>query len=195
MSKNSKTLIVSHRDPQGLEIIRECESALNGVKFTPYQAQYVVHRARELKQGVTLLLFKLSHRIDCNALPISPDGFTVHEHKKAGYFFWNPMRVKLYRSPSQFRDKFTGINLRRTLTDKPVMNACVLDYLLQNPQLIPRSWEDECGVFFWGTIYRCVDDEELYVRCLVHCIDHWKSEEMPIFESFDESDVAAIHVV
>lgn len=55
---------------------------------------------------------------------------------------------------------------------KEVMNACFLDFLLENPELIPETWrkKNERGeavfVIFWGTTY-VVSGGFLMVRGLV----------------------------
>ena len=105
-----------------------------------------------------------THIIDCDANPYVPDGWKVEEHIKGGELRWNPDEVELYLCDKQKSGTIKGTELRKLLKGKPVLNACVLDYLLANPQLIPEEWKGK-AVFFWGTIYRdsC---GSLYVRCL-----------------------------
>jgi hypothetical protein len=105
------------------------------------------------------------HLIDCDANPFVPEGWKVEQHRKGGQLEWNPERIALYLSKGQQDGKYIGGHkLRKELEDKPVLNACVLDYLLAHPDLIPESWKGKV-VFFWGTIYRSADGG-LYVRCL-----------------------------
>lgn len=52
----------------------------------------------------------------------------------------------------------------KELEDQPVLNANVLDFLREHPELIPDEWKGKF-TFFWGTIYRHRDGD-LYVRCL-----------------------------
>jgi len=47
---------------------------------------------------------------------------------------------------------YRGHELRKKLSDKPVLNANVLNYLLKHPNLIPEDWKDEYTLFF-GTVY------------------------------------------
>ena len=94
-----------------------------------------------------------THTIDCDANPYVPDGWKVEEHIKGGELVWNPDEVELYLCDKQKGGTIEGNELRKLLKDKPVLNACVLDYLLANPQLIPEEWKGK-AVFFWGTIYR-----------------------------------------
>ncbi|KKW36868.1 MAG: hypothetical protein UY82_C0009G0001 [Candidatus Uhrbacteria bacterium GW2011_GWC2_53_7] len=98
--------------------------------------------------------------IDCDAQPYVPNGWKVEEHRKGGQIEFDPAKVELYLSNGQLGDKtIEGNKLRKELESKPVMNACVLDHLLANTNLIPESWkQDEQGrtryIYFWGTIYR-----------------------------------------
>lgn len=114
-----------------------------------------------------------THIIDCDANPYIPDGWKVEEHIKDGELHWNPDEVEFYLCDEQNggTDTIEGNELRKKLKDKPVLNACVLDYLLANPQLIPEEWKGK-AVFFWGTTYRSSDDH-LYVRYLFWYAGKW----------------------
>lgn len=102
--------------------------------------------------------------IDCDVAPFTPSGWKVEEHKKGGQCKWDAAQVALYLSKFQKNGVIEGNKLRKELEGKPVLNACVLDYLLAHPHLIPEEWKGK-AVFFWGTIYRySVDD--LCVRYL-----------------------------
>ncbi|MEK7649545.1 MAG: hypothetical protein AAB367_01085 [Patescibacteria group bacterium] len=109
----------------------------------------------------------IRHTIDCDANPFIPDGWRVEEHRRYGQFEWDPTKVSLHLSPNQQNGKvIEGNKLRRELASVPVLNANVLDYLLANQHLIPEEWKEKGkAVFFWGTIYRCLDGH-LYVRYL-----------------------------
>jgi len=113
------------------------------------------------------------HIIDYDADPYLPaDWKGVEYHKKGGMFEWNPAKVYLHLSPNQQNGKTTkGNNLRKELKNEPVLNANVLDYLLDHPELIPEEWKDK-AVFFWGTIYRN-SDGSLCVRYLVWRGSQW----------------------
>ncbi len=104
------------------------------------------------------------HLIGCSADPYIPGGWTVEEHHKAGQLEWDPAKITLFLVEKQKTGTIHGHNLRKELADKSVLNACVLDYLLAHPELIPEDWKGEF-VFFWGTIYRN-SGGNLYVRCL-----------------------------
>lgn len=97
----------------------------------------------------------LAHLINCDADPFIPAGWSVGEHQKGGQFAWSPDAVALYLANGQKKGRIIGTELRKKLRDKPVLNANVLDWLLQqeNQHLIPEEWKSKY-VFFWGTIYR-----------------------------------------
>jgi hypothetical protein len=114
----------------------------------------------------------LEHLIDCDVNPFIPDGWSVEEHKKGGMFKFNPEKISLYLSKKQKKGSIGGYDLRKELSDKPVMNANVLDYLLAHPELIPEEWKGKY-IFFWGTIYRD-SDGRLDVRCLGWSGSEWR---------------------
>lgn len=95
----------------------------------------------------------IKHTIDCDANPYVPDGWKVEEHIKGGKLRWNPDEVELYICDEQKGDHIQGKELLKLLRGKKVLNVCVLDYLLSNPELIPEEWKGKM-VLFWGTIYR-----------------------------------------
>lgn len=104
------------------------------------------------------------HIIDCDADPFCPESWQVVEHRKGGQLEWDPTKMELYLCEQEKTGSIQGNELRKILADKPVLNACVLDYLLANPHLIPEEWKGK-AIFFWGTIYRS-SDGNLYVRYL-----------------------------
>jgi hypothetical protein len=106
--------------------------------------------------------------IDCDATPYIPKGEIV-EHQKNGQLEFDPSKIVLHLEPGQKTGAIVGYELRKALASKPVLNACVLDHLLINPNLIPENWkQDEQGrtqfICFWGTVYRY--DGRLSVRFL-----------------------------
>ncbi len=127
-------------------------------------------------------------------LGISPklpfDGAVVESHTGEG---WAPVqkrldglyvdnrKVEVFLSERQQNGKTVqGLELREELTGKPVLNANILDALLEYPHLIPEDWKkDENGktlyIFFWGTEYR-YRGGSLYVRDLHWCGGRWYSD-------------------
>lgn len=123
----------------------------------------------------------VKHVIDMDAKPLIPyDGWKVEEHKKGGQLEWTPTGFRLHLSANQAEHKsIEGYKLRKELANEPVLNANLLDYLLEHPHLIPEDWKvDEQGrtryIYFWGTIYR-VSDVNLSVRYLHWNGGHWKA--------------------
>ncbi|MBP7846152.1 MAG: hypothetical protein KA007_01810 [Candidatus Pacebacteria bacterium] len=104
------------------------------------------------------------HIIDTDIASFIPNNWSIEEHRKGGQLEWNPEKISLYLSESQKTGRIVGTDLRKELSGMPVLNACVLDYLLANPHLIPEEWKGKC-VFFWGTVYRD-SNGSLYVRYL-----------------------------
>lgn len=105
------------------------------------------------------------HVIDCDADPFVPENWKVEEHQKGGKFEWDPSQIELYLDKGQLGgNSIVGNKLRQKMSSKKIMNACVLDFLLAHPELIPEEWKSR-AVFFWGTIYR-ESDGNLYVRYL-----------------------------
>jgi hypothetical protein len=95
----------------------------------------------------------VSHVIDCDKDPYLPEGWKVEEHQKGGQLIWDASKVNLYLSEGQKNGKvLEGNKLRKEMAKKVPFNACVLDYLLANPHLIPEEWKGKY-VFFWGTVY------------------------------------------
>ncbi|MFH0912563.1 MAG: hypothetical protein V1807_02825 [Patescibacteria group bacterium] len=107
------------------------------------------------------------HIIDCDADPFLPTGWKVEQHNKGGQFALDTSKIHFYLSKGQKNGKTIGGNkLRKELQNKPVLNANVLDWLLDHPEFIPEEWKSKY-VFFWGTIYRSAGGH-LVVRSL-----HW----------------------
>lgn len=115
----------------------------------------------------------IKHVIDCDADPYVPPGSELLTHRKSGLLVWNPESVKLYMTEPQHKEHVLACTVRDRLflDHKPVMNACVLDYLFAHPHLVTEQKkfnEDTCPVF-WGTIYRDIESSRQFVRYLVPC--------------------------
>jgi hypothetical protein len=100
--------------------------------------------------------------INCDVIPFCPEGWEIVEHRKCGQIewdptAWDPRSGNLYLSDIQKNNKADDcMNIYNEIQDKPVLNACVIDFLLANPQFAPAIWGDfGYSVLFWGTIYRC----------------------------------------
>ena len=110
---------------------------------------------------------------DCMPKDWKSNGWKIEKHVGDGTLELDPSRLQLHFSPNQIDGKcIEGNELREELEKNkvPVLNACVLDYLLLHPELIPEDWKkDENGntryIYFWGTVYRYASGY-LYVRYL-----------------------------
>lgn len=110
---------------------------------------------------------------DTNLEPKLPfDGAGIEKHvkmgkvtieRRGGELWVNDKKVVLHRSDRQQNGRWIrGHELREELTGKPVLNACIIDFLLEHPEFIPDAWKkDDAGntiyIFFWGTVYRNSD--------------------------------------
>ncbi len=91
--------------------------------------------------------------VNLDVYPSEPGTLKVSEHAPGGQFPWDLDKVELYLSEDQKGNGcISGHNLRKELKDKRVANACLLDFLLAHPELIPSSWKGNV-IYFWGTIY------------------------------------------
>ncbi len=121
-----------------------------------------------------------NHEIDTNRIPNLPfDGATTESHGKSGKMVLDFSKLDFYLADEQKNGSIIGHELRKKLKNKSVMNACVLDHLLENPQLIPEEWKKDANgntryIFFWGTIFRD-SDGDLYVRYLCWSGGEWCS--------------------
>jgi hypothetical protein len=129
----------------------------------------------------------MSITVDCDLDPKISSGLFLTgkgtEHRKMGKItlekradgklYANNKEVIRYLSPNQENGKvIDGYKLRQELKDKQVLNACILDVLLDNPWLIPDEWKDGF-TWFWGTIF-CDSDGDLCVRCLHWSVRQWR---------------------
>ncbi len=92
--------------------------------------------------------------IDCSRPPFQPEGYKVVTHIKASNMRWDPARIKELPAVSQKGDTITGHQLCQKLEGAPVLNTCILDCLLHNPEFAPEEWKDGRQRHFFGTIYQ-----------------------------------------
>ena len=100
------------------------------------------------------------HIIDGDASPKDAEGWAVQEHRPCGLITWDPSKIQLYLDPWQdsHKEVITGHELYSRLATMPILNANILDYLLENQHLIPDEWKKDkdkriLNILFWGTIY------------------------------------------
>jgi len=168
--------------------------ALEAAGFTPDDVTHL----RSFTKGLGLVrdvldgyakIVKIPQVIDLDAEPYVPNTFglawEVREHIKGGQFEWDPAQVELYVSEQQHYGKIKGNLLRKELKHK-VFNANLLDWLLENPRLIPDGWKGK-NVLFWGTLYHYSHGGRLFVRSLLYYgVNHgWGSGFRGLSNSFD----------
>ena len=116
------------------------------------------------KEGNTL---PMSITVDCDIYPVIPFylrlvgkeiehrkmGSKVTLEKRDGNLHVDGVEVHRYFSPNQKDGKhIKGHELRKELRSKQVLNACVIDALFANQQMIPEDWKTGL-TYFWGTIF------------------------------------------
>ena len=122
------------------------------------------------------------HIIDTDAIPTLPfDGAVIKYHKKSGKIILDSFEVKRRLSPNQQEIKrITGKKLFKQFEEELVFNACVLDYLLKKPSLIPKDLKKDTKgnikyTSFLGTIFE--DNlHNLYFRRLYFKDRKWQSD-------------------
>lgn len=124
------------------------------------------------------------------------DGWAIAERRTDGLYM-NGRKVVLRLSKKQAGGKIIrGHELREELSDKPVLNANILDVLFENPHLIPEEWKkDKRGntryIFFWGTVYRD-SGGGLYVRYLCFDDGAWRRNYCWLGFDWSSDDPAAL---
>jgi hypothetical protein len=113
--------------------------------------------------------------IDTDRDPYRSSKWSLIEHRKLGIITWDKERQAqaLYYSRNQkLKPKegkppkaTEGHQLRKELEQLPVLNANVLDHLLEHQELIPDTWR-KLVVYFWGTLFYGQDEKDIIVRCL-----------------------------
>lgn len=116
------------------------------------------------------------------------DGARIEKHlgtgwvpveKRADGLYVDGRKVVFHLSNRQQSGKrLKGYELRNELSGKPVLNANLLDALCENSHLISEDWKkDERGniryIYFWGTVYRNLRSDNLYVRYLCFRDGSW----------------------
>ena len=105
-------------------------------------------------------------KIDTTQTPNIPyNGWTIESNDISLGKKFDPTKITLYLDDEQKDGKhIEGNKLREKLKGKPVLNATVLDWLLEHPEYIPEDWKGKY-VYFWGTIYSSPHGDR-YVLCL-----------------------------
>lgn len=125
--------------------------------------------------------------INCNGTPDVPDpSWTVESSQPDGTYMFDPAAIKLI----SFESRTTATKGQKML-DKVKdtgLNACVADYLLSHPDLIPETWKTK-HVVFPGTIFKDAAGN----RCLKFIYfweGEWHGKFLYLEESYDDKSVA-----
>jgi hypothetical protein len=159
--------------------------------YGPWAGRYAAERAAAAaREAAERAARDGLHIIDCDADPVTPDGWTVEEHRRGGMFAFGPAKVALHLSDRQKNGgTVRGNALRKELASRPVLNANVLDWLLAHPERIPEEWKGK-AVFFWGTVYRARHGN-LYVRFLFWYGVRWLWDSRWLFNDWNDNNPAA----
>ena len=164
---------------------------------------------RKVIRGTSKIM-KNEDYVDCDSVPSMPEGWMVEEHKKGFFMRFDSTKISFFlskkqktgicgydlRLPLALSDEYKkrrgirGHDLRQELSNKLVMNANLLDYLLLHPDLIPEEWSEK-NIFFWGTIYRD-ENNRLCVRYLCKTGIGWHSSFCFLDDYFASDDYAAV---
>ena len=138
----------------------------------------------------------IEYLIDCAAHSSAPNDWSVHPKDQiasrvCGLLAWNLGIASLWLSEKQKNGKFvTGNELRKELEGQPVLNANVLDFLLEHTHLISEEWKGR-RVFFWGTIYFDLKSNR-YVRYLYWAGGKWRWHYFFLGRNWDVDDIAVV---
>ncbi len=143
---------------------------------------------------------ELQHPIDCDAPPYLPDGWSLNPEDQLpglvkGEVNFDPAKIQFYLDEDQKTGSVVGTELAKRLSEKSLLPANVLDYLLANPELVPEEWKvDEQGnaryINFW-TVYR-LSDGRLCVRYLYWRDGQWRWLYFALAFEFNDQDPAVL---
>ncbi len=132
---------------------------------------------------------------DCVAELWKAGKWVIEKHDVGnGILELDPMMFKLYLSDKQKNNKVMKGDVLRTELEEnkiPVLNACVLEYLLLHQELIPEEWKRVGAICFWGTIY-CDKHGCLHVRSLYWDGGVWRGYSHKLADDWFEKCPAAI---
>ena len=116
--------------------------------------------------------------IELQATPKIETGFVIKKHLGRGFIELS-VNMELYISTIQKGDGCTLRKIEPEIKEKIFLNATVLDYLLENKELIPKEWK-KITILFPGTEYATEDGEYVFVRCLYWSGASWCSSKHQI---------------
>ncbi|PIR89456.1 MAG: hypothetical protein COU07_00965 [Candidatus Harrisonbacteria bacterium CG10_big_fil_rev_8_21_14_0_10_40_38] len=125
---------------------------LNALRTNPKKAAFFL----KVVKGTHKVVSKLLEVIDCDKIPKIPDDYQIHSHVRHGQVIWNTGFFFLSRDQA-VGEATTSLFYRSCIHNHVFsVNACVLDFLLEDTSRIPESWGDHDGtkILFWGTQYK-----------------------------------------
>ena len=130
--------------------------------------------------------------INCNEDPFLMSHWKVAKHDHLGKLVWDASKVKLEYSSHKEGEGVSGNTLYGELSGKVLLNANVLEFLLENEHLIPDEWR-RLKVYFWGTLY-CLKDEpsETFVLYLCTVGEGWCRGTKRLTETWESSWPTAV---
>lgn len=100
------------------------------------------------------------HVVDCDVMPEILFRKDKDEHRKMGKMLLEKRNGKLYANGREVirhllenQQERKGYKSYQEMSQKTVLNLCILDYLLKHPELIPEEWK-KGETYFLGTIFR-----------------------------------------
>jgi hypothetical protein len=192
LGKNKVTLRDSMRGP--LEMFFRMINGPDGIaweeefkRFIRKEQPWDIARAAAAKAELQRTIpAPLSIAVNADAIPFIPDGLNLDgkgaEHRGMGtvtlrkheddQLSINGRKVERYFSPNQKGSSaIKGYKLGKELQYEPTLNACILDALYVNQQLIPKSW-DSGSTYFWATKF-CDETGGVCVACLYRNGKQW----------------------
>jgi len=176
----------------------EIKMALRRAKFTSEEVERLsegntLAQVRSVLRGFAEVRF-VGHVVDRTKAPNLPfPGCVIYEHNgndlvrlelRSDDLYLDNKKVVLRVVENNFIGcRLTGHEVYSALGNSPVLDASVLDYLLEHLELIPESWKvnrfgHTQSIFFWGTIFR--DSSLPRVRCLFWDDVCWNSNSVSL---------------
>jgi hypothetical protein len=115
--------------------------------------------------------------VGCDTAAFVPPDWKIQEHYEGNFSLSDLEGIGFYFSESQSGEEgILGHELYKELLKKPALNACVLDYFLQDPEHnIPERLKEQMKrtrngrttcLVFWATLYYRFSPKDLRVRYL-----------------------------
>jgi hypothetical protein len=116
------------------------------------------------------------HLINLDVEPKLEKGFLYRGRGGRGgiWEFTPDMEIYISRRQKKGCPTISDIEDEKGLTNKRYLNANVLDYLLENPEIIPEKWKGKIIVFA-ATEYCTENLKYVFVRCLYWTGQEWAS--------------------